>query len=132
MFVRLTLLFALGVLPLIAQQKQPNCCEAESEKLSQKQVRALLQKTEPIEAPCCADMLHLKGKIVLAITVDRNGDVECVQMISGHPLITSVAMQSVARWKFRPHVLKGFARSFCGKVVLRYQASEYSVKYSVI
>jgi hypothetical protein len=47
-------------------------------------MKALIYKTEPIHAPCCADMFHISGTIVLAITVDSEGDVTCVQMDSGH------------------------------------------------
>ena len=59
-------LFAVASVTLMAnEQKQvPNCCEPESEKLSQSKVKALVKHTEPIHAPCCADMLHC-GTIAL-------------------------------------------------------------------
>lgn len=134
MLLRFSLLFALASVLLMAQQQQPipNCCEPESEKLSQKQVRVLVQKTEPIHAPCCADMLRISGIIVLAISVDDKGEVTCVEMVSGHPLIIGVAIDSVRHWKFRPYVLHGLKRCFCGRVVLQYRANEYAVKYKVI
>jgi len=61
--LRFFLLFALGAALLTAQeQKQvPTCCEPESAKLSPAQTKALVKKTEPIDAPCCADMLHING-----------------------------------------------------------------------
>jgi outer membrane biosynthesis protein TonB len=134
MLLRFGLLFSLASLLLIAhpQQSIPDCCEREAEKLSQQQVKALLQKAKPIHAPCCADMLHISGTVVLAIAVDHNGDVSCIRVVSGHPLITGVAMESVKEWKFRPYTSKGFTRSFCGRVALRYQANENAVKYRVI
>jgi hypothetical protein len=71
--LRLLSLFALAAVILMAnEQKQvPNCCETESEKLSQAKVKALVKQTEPIQAPCCADMLHISGTVALAISVDR-------------------------------------------------------------
>lgn len=54
-----------------AQDQPPTCCEPEAETLSKQQVEALVEKTEPILAPCCADMLHIDGTTVSAISVDN-------------------------------------------------------------
>ena len=109
MNLRLLLLVALASVFLMAnEQKQvPSCCEPESEKLSQSKVKALVKKTEPIHAPCCADMLHISGTVVLAISVDPQGNVACVQTVSGHPLIIGVAIDSVRQWKFEPYTSQG-------------------------
>jgi outer membrane biosynthesis protein TonB len=111
-----SLLFALTSVLQMAnvQQQVPSCCESDSEKLSQSQVKALVKKTEPIHAPCCADMLHISGTVVLAISVDGQGNVICVQMVSGHPLIIGVAIDSVRQWKFDPYTSKTIKKSFCG------------------
>ncbi len=131
---RLVLLFALASVLLMGnEQKQaPSCCESESEKLSQSQIKALVKKTEPIQPPCCADVLHMSGTVVLAISVDPRGNVACVQMVSGHALIIGVAIDSVRQWKFEPHTSKGIKKPFCGQVALRFQGNEYRVKYKII
>jgi outer membrane biosynthesis protein TonB len=133
MLPRLVLLFLLASVLYAArpQNQVLPCCEPESERLSQRQVKDLVKNTEPIHAPCCADVLHINGTVVLAISVDQKGDVACLQMVSGHPLIIGVAIDSVKRWKFQPYAPKGARKSFCGQVVLRFQANEYSVKYEI-
>ena len=132
--LRFFLLFALGAALLTAQeQKQvPTCCEPESAKPSQAQTKALVKKTDPIDAPCCADMLHINGTIVLEISADPEGDVTCVQMVSGHPLIIGVAIDSVRRWKFQPYSSQGTKKSFCGQVALRFRANEHGVKFKIL
>jgi outer membrane biosynthesis protein TonB len=132
--LRLLLWFALAAVILTAnEQKQvPNCCEAESEKLSQSKVKALVKQTEPIHAPCCADMLHINGTVALAISVDPQGNAACVWTVSGHPLIIGVAIDSVRQWKFEPYAPQGVKKAFCGQVALRFQANEYGVKYKII
>ena len=132
--LRFVLLFAIASARLASsQQNLPlACCERESEKLSQRQVRTLVEKTGPIQAPCCADMLRINGTIILAITVDPKGNVTCVQVVSGHPLIVGVAIDSVRQWKFRPYALKGVAKAFCGEIALRFRANEYGVRYKVV
>jgi outer membrane biosynthesis protein TonB len=132
--LRLVLLFALASVLRIAngQQHVPSCCESESEKLSQPQVKALVKKTEPIHPPCCADMLHISGTVVLAISVDPQGNVTCVKLVSGDPLIIGVAIDSVRQWKFEPYNSQGDKKVFCGQVALRFQANEHAVKYEII
>jgi len=132
--LRLILLFALAsVLLMGSEEKQvPSCCESESEKLSQSQVKALVKKTEPIHPPCCADMLHMSGAVVFAISVDPQGNVACVQMVSGHALIIGAVIDSVRQWKFEPYTSKGIKKPFCGQVAIRFQANEYRVKYKII
>src|ERR1700719_3797604 len=133
MLLRFVLLSALA-LPFTtnSQGQLPACCGLESEKLSQRQVKSLLKKTEPIQAPCCADMLHINGTVVLTISIDPKGNVTCVQAVSGHPLIFGVAIDSVQQWKFQPYGPKGVKKSFCGQIAVRFKASEYGVSYKIV
>lgn len=91
-----------------------------------------MEKTEPILAPCCADTLHIDGTIVLAISVGTEGDVTYVKVISGHPLMFGVTIESVRHWKFRPYTSQGVKKSFCGQLALHLQANEYRVKYKMV
>jgi hypothetical protein len=109
------------------QESAPNCCELGYEKLSSHQVKALLQKSEPIDLPGTVDGLHLKGTVVIALSVDDKREVNCVQIISGHPLISGVTIDSVRRWKFRPYVVRGLRKGFCGRIAISYQANEHGI-----
>ena len=134
MLLRLALVLALASTLLVATEKKsiPNCCTSSAEKLSPKQVNTLLDKTEPIQGLCLGHNLHIKGTIALAIVVDANGEVTCVTVVSGHPLIIGTAIDSVRRWKFRPYAVNGLKESFCGKVTLRYEATDCATKFEVI
>ena len=48
-------------------------------------------------------MLHISGTVVLAISVDPQGNVTCVKVVSLGPLIIGAAIDSVRQWKFEPH-----------------------------
>ncbi len=134
MLFRFGWVFALTCLLLTAnhQELAPNCCESESEKLLSHEVKALLQRTEPIYFPGTVDKLRIKGTVVMALAVDDKGEVNCVQIISGHPLIIGTTIDSARRWKFRPYVVRGLRKGFCGRITIRYQASEHGVRYRVI
>jgi len=134
MLFRFGWVFALTCLLLMAnhQELAPNCCESESEKLLSHEVKALLQRAEPIYLPGTVDKLRIKGTVVMALAVDGKGEVICVQIISGHPLIIGRTIESVRRWKFRPYVLQGLKKGFCGRIAISYRANEHGVKYKVI
>jgi outer membrane biosynthesis protein TonB len=134
MLLRFGVLFAFASTLLIAGQRKPasNCCLSNAQELSPKQVKALLDKTEPIQPPCCSGRLRLKGTVVFAITVDAKGDVTCIETLSGHPLIIGSVLDSIRRWKFRPYVSRGMKKQFCGRLALNFEATEYKVKYKVI
>jgi hypothetical protein len=77
-------------------------------------------------------MLDIKGTLVLSIVVGSDGEVICVEYVSGHPLLLGVAIDSLRRWSLRPYAVKGRKRKFCGRIGLRYEANEGAVKYEVI
>jgi hypothetical protein len=68
----------------------------------------------------------------MALAADDKGEVICVQVISGHPLIIGTTIESVKQWKFRPYVVRGSTKGFCGRIAISYQASEHRLKYRVI
>ena len=129
---RLVLFLALGAVFLMTQEQKQvaSCCASESARLSQAQVKALVKRQEPIDAPCCGEMLHITGTIALEISVDTDGDVTCARAVSGHPLIIAVVIESVRKWKFHPYASNG-KKDFCGQLALRFKASEYGVKYKI-
>lgn len=134
MLPRLALVLTLAsTLPVATEKKSiPDCCTSGAERLSPKQVNTMVDKTEPIQGLCLGHNLHIKGTIVLAIAVDANGEITCVTVVSGHPLIIGTAIDSVRRWKFRPYGANGLKKSFCGKVTLRYEATDCATKYELI
>jgi outer membrane biosynthesis protein TonB len=119
---------------LMANPQEPTafCGQPDSERLSQQQVKALVKKTQPIDAPCCAEMLHISGTVMLAISVDREGNVSCVQIVSGPPLAIGVAIASVSQWKFQPYISKGTNKRFCGQIALRCKGNEHGIRYKIL
>jgi outer membrane biosynthesis protein TonB len=132
--LRFALAFALSAsVGLAGQEKRgPDCCSANTTKLSPRQLKSLLWKTEMIQPPPLANQLRLSGTVVLAIAVDARGIVTCLQRVTGHPLIIGSVIDSVSRWKFRPYIVQGRPTSFCGRVALQFQANERTVKYRVV
>jgi outer membrane biosynthesis protein TonB len=131
---RFTLVLALATAPAFGgQQKQAlDCWTPKTEKLSPQQVKSMLLETEPIQPPLLGNQVHIESTVVLAIAVDANGKVTCLQYIAGHPLIFQSAIDSVRRWRFRPYVSRGRAKRFCGRIALKIKVDEQLVKYDVV
>jgi TonB family protein len=114
------------------QGTEPNKCSTTGlAEHSAKDMRSRLKHTQPIDPPCCGRNLDLKGTIVLLVVVGETGDVICVELVSGDPMIADSAVHSVAKWKFQPHVAKGQPSAFYGRVSIRFHATERAVTFKV-
>jgi len=56
----------------------------------------LLQKIQPIYPPIARQM-HIQGEVVLTALIARDGSIEGLKAISGHPLLIPAALQAVSR-----------------------------------
>ena len=50
---------------------------------------------------------HIEGVVVLKVDVTRDGNVNNLELISGHPLLAPAAIDAVKRWKYKPFLLNG-------------------------
>src|SRR5262245_22228403 len=115
---------------LTARGQEPDCCSVENMRLSRSKTKALVQKMEPILPPP-ADGLRLKGFVSLRIAVDQEGAPICIRVISGHPLMFGATIESVRHWRFRPLTIRGVKKEFCGRITIKFEASDYAVKYKL-
>jgi hypothetical protein len=130
--VGFALAFALTTSFALSQENPvPNCGGPNTEKLSPRQLKSLLRRTESIRSSPLANQQQLRGTMVLSIWVDASGTVACIQA-DGHPLILPAVIDSVSRWKFRPYIVKGKPMSVSGRLGLRFQANERTLKYRVV
>jgi len=51
----------------------------------------------------------IEGDVLLKILIGRNGDVESLEKISGHPMLAQAAMDAVKKWKYKPLTIHGEA-----------------------
>ena len=67
--------------------------------------------------PALAQHLRISGQVVLAILVNPAGSLECIKVLSGHPLLSDSAVQAAKAWKFKPIQEQGKVLAFCGLLV---------------
>jgi TonB family protein len=66
----------------------------------------LLHKVMPVY-PSEARQLHVQGTVVLNATINEQGQMEDVKLVSGSPLLVQAAMDAVRKWRYSPYLLNG-------------------------
>src|SRR2546423_2934768 len=66
----------------------------------------LLHEVRPAYPPI-AIATRTQGAVVLAAVIDRNGTIEKLRVVSGHPMLLRAAIDAVSQWRYRPYLLNG-------------------------
>ena len=69
--------------------------------------QANLIAQQPPAYPRLAIQARVQGAVVLEAVITRQGTVESLRVISGHPLLVQAALDAVSRWRYRPTLLNG-------------------------
>ena len=66
----------------------------------------LIHRVEPIY-PRIAIMARIEGPVNLAAVIARDGTIENLRVLSGHPMLAPAAVDAVRQWRYRPYILDG-------------------------
>ncbi len=67
---------------------------------------SLLTRVQP-DYPYPAKMAHVQGQVVLAAIISKQGTIENLRLVAGHPMLVRAAIEAVSRWRYRPYILNG-------------------------
>ena len=70
------------------------------------QMAKLVKKVIP-EYPPLAKTARVSGVVHLIGVISKDGTIQNLQLISGHPLLARAAMQAVEQWLYQPTLLNG-------------------------
>jgi protein TonB len=59
------------------------------------------------EYPALAKMARIQGVVRLEAVISRDGTIQSLKVISGHPLLIKAALDAVQRWRYQPTLLNG-------------------------
>lgn len=71
-------------------------------------MNAATKKTPP-DYPPVAKQLKIGGKVEVDVTIDADGNVENVKIVSGNAMLTQSVIAAVKKWKFTPFTQDGAA-----------------------
>jgi len=66
----------------------------------------LIRKVQPAYPPL-ARQARIQGQVILQAQISKEGNIENLQLISGHPMLAPAAIEAVKQWKYRPYLLNG-------------------------
>src|SRR6266404_4451205 len=66
----------------------------------------VIHKVQP-NYPPLAKTARVQGTVQLAAIIGKDGTIQNLHVISGHPLLTQAALDAVKQWRYKPYVLNG-------------------------
>jgi len=65
---------------------------------------SLIRRVEPVYPPM-ARAARIQGPVVLAAVISKDGTIENLRTLSGHPMLVSAAISAVSQWRYKPYIL---------------------------
>ena len=72
----------------------------------QVQAANLIRKVTPVYPPL-AKQARIQGVVHFTAIIGKDGTIQNLTLISGHPLLVEAARQAVSQWQYRPTLLNG-------------------------
>jgi len=66
----------------------------------------LVRRIQPTYPPL-AKQARIAGAVVLQAEISKDGSIQNLHVISGHPMLVPSAIEAVKQWKYRPYILNG-------------------------
>jgi len=66
----------------------------------------LIRKVQPSYPPL-ARQARIQGNVVLTAEISKDGSIENLRLVSGHPMLAPAAIEAVKQWKYKPYFLNG-------------------------
>ena len=95
-------LFEGGTLPVLPAA--PPAPVAHPLRLSHMSEGNLIRKVQPTY-PALARSARIQGIVVLQAVISRQGTIENLSVLTGHPMLVPAALDAVRQWRYRPYIL---------------------------
>jgi protein TonB len=66
----------------------------------------LIRKVNPTYPPL-ARQARIQGTVILQAQISKDGSIENLTLVSGHPMLAPAAIEAVKQWKYKPYLLNG-------------------------
>ena len=66
----------------------------------------LIRKIQPTYPPL-ARQARIQGAVLLQAEISKDGTIQNLRLISGHPMLAPSAIEAVKQWKYKPYILNG-------------------------
>ena len=66
----------------------------------------LIKKVQPPYPPL-ARQARIQGNVVLQAEISKDGTIQNLRLMSGHPMLAPAAIEAVKQWRYKPYFLNG-------------------------
>ena len=66
----------------------------------------LIHQVKPTYPPL-ARQARIQGSVVLQAVIAKDGSIQGLHVVSGHPMLTGAAVEAVKLWRYKPYFLNG-------------------------
>ncbi len=66
----------------------------------------LVRRVQPTYPPL-ARQARIQGTVVLRAVIAKDGSIENLTLVSGHPMLAPAAIEAVKQWRYKPYLLNG-------------------------
>jgi len=64
----------------------------------------VIHKVQPVYPPL-ARSARIQGDVVLTALISKEGTMENLRVLAGHPMLVPAAIEAVRQWRYRPYLL---------------------------
>jgi len=83
----------------------------------------LVRRIEP-EYPALARQNRIEGDVTIRAVIGRDGLIENLTLVGGHPFLARAAMDAVRQWQYQPFLLSGRPVEVDTQIVVRFRLSK--------
>ena len=66
----------------------------------------LIHRVQP-EYPPIAKQIHVQGAVEFTAVISKEGMIENLQLVRGHPILVAAARNAIIQWRYKPTILNG-------------------------
>ena len=66
----------------------------------------IIRRIQPAYPPL-ARQARIQGPVVLQAEIGKDGSIQNLRLISGHPMLAPAAIEAIKQWKYKPYILNG-------------------------
>jgi len=90
---------APAVVPKVATPQRVRVSQGVSQGL-------LIHQVKPTYPPL-ARQARIQGTVVLQAVIGKDGTIQNLRVVSGHPMLAPAALEAVKQWRYKPYFLNG-------------------------
>jgi protein TonB len=101
----------------------PKVATPQRVRVSQGVSQGMIVKRVQPNYPPLARQARIQGQVLLRAVISKDGSIENLQLISGHPMLAPAAIEAVKQWRYKPYLLNGEPVEVDTEVVVNFTLS---------